>query len=151
VGQPILKRDARHVTQAIGGRALRLFDAAGVVIHLVDGGCLVRAAAFGSVGHAETNLDRPLDRTYVAGRAVVDRNAPFVLSAERLGWAVGDGLDRPSKITATDVPAAVADRGQGKLSSAWRIGPAWFSPCRGAGAAVPDRVPPGTGEAPGRR
>src|SRR5205085_5832337 len=28
---------------------------------------------FGSVAHAETNLDRPLDRTYVAGRAVLDR------------------------------------------------------------------------------
>src|SRR6476620_6012853 len=65
--------DLRPVLQAIGDRALRLFDAAGVAIHLVEGGRMVRAATFGSVGHAETNLELPLERTYASGRAVLDR------------------------------------------------------------------------------
>jgi multidrug resistance efflux pump len=45
----------------------------------------------------------------VSGLAVIDRNAPFVLWTERLCRAVGDGLDRPRKITSADVAAALAE------------------------------------------
>ncbi|MGD0108673.1 MAG: HlyD family efflux transporter periplasmic adaptor subunit [Rhodopila sp.] len=45
----------------------------------------------------------------VSGLAVIDRNAPFVLWTGRLCRAFGDGLDRPRKITAADIPAAVAE------------------------------------------
>jgi signal transduction histidine kinase len=64
--------DLRPVLDAVGERALTLFDAAGVFVYLVEGNHLVRAAAFGAVASLETNIVRPLDRTWLSGRAILD-------------------------------------------------------------------------------
>jgi signal transduction histidine kinase len=64
--------DLQPVLEAVGERALDLFDAAGVFVYLVEDDHVVRAAAFGTVALAGTNIVRPLDRTWLSGRAMLD-------------------------------------------------------------------------------
>src|SRR5687768_8627696 len=76
--------DLAELLQAVGERAQKLLDAAGVFVYLVEGIDVVRVAGFGAVGHAEANLKRPLDRTWTGGRAVLDRRTVHVHDAAAL-------------------------------------------------------------------
>jgi len=77
--------DLQPVLQAVGERALALFDAAGVFMYLVQGDQVVRVAAFGSVAHVESNVVRPLDRTWLSGRALLDRRTMHIEDVVTLG------------------------------------------------------------------
>jgi GAF domain-containing protein len=77
--------DLQPVLQAVGDRALELFDAAGVFMYLVQGDQVVRVAAFGSVAHVESNVVRPLDRTWLSGRALLDRRTMHIEDIVALG------------------------------------------------------------------
>jgi signal transduction histidine kinase len=79
--------DLQPVLQAVGERALWLFDAAGVVIYLIEGDHLVRVAGFGSVTQVQPNVGRPLDRTWSVGRAVLDRRTVHVEDVAALSEA----------------------------------------------------------------
>ena len=70
--------DLQPVMTALGERALTLLDASGVFIYLVEGDHLVRVAGFGALEHAEPNIVRPLDRTWLNGQALLDRQTIHV-------------------------------------------------------------------------
>jgi len=65
--------DLQAVLHAVGERAARLCDGAGVFVYRVEANRLLRVAGFGSLAHAETNVEHPLDRTSATGQAVLDR------------------------------------------------------------------------------
>jgi len=79
--------DLQPVLQAVGERALDILDAAGVFIYLIHADHLVRAASVGSVAHAEANVVRPLDRTWLSGQAMLDRKTVHVEDVAALGEA----------------------------------------------------------------
>jgi signal transduction histidine kinase len=64
--------DVQPVLQAVAERAARICDAKYVDVFLVDGDELRIRVAVGDMGRPAMNETRPLDRTTVIGRAVID-------------------------------------------------------------------------------
>ncbi|HYU21218.1 MAG TPA: response regulator [Chloroflexota bacterium] len=85
------------VLQAVAERAARLCDGAGVFIYRVEADRLVRVAGFGSLGHAETDVALPLDRTSATGQAVLERRTihlPDVTAVPEAEHRLGRELQR---------------------------------------------------------
>ncbi len=64
--------DVQPVLQAVAERAARICEAKFVDVFLVDGDELRSRVAVGDIGRPAMNETRPLDRTTVMGRAVID-------------------------------------------------------------------------------
>jgi signal transduction histidine kinase len=99
--------DIQPVLNAVAENAARLCDASSVVIHRFDGHVLRRAVVYGELTSGPIGEERPVARTLVSGRAVVDRQTIHVrdITAEfetefpddkhQIGWGTRTMLATP--------------------------------------------------------
>jgi len=70
--------DIQPVLDAVAESAARLCDASGAVIHRVDGDVFRRVAVYGHLPTGPIGGERPIERSGLAGRAVIDRKTIHV-------------------------------------------------------------------------